>query len=699
VRIGAYEVLGELGRGGMGAVFRVRGRDGREAALKLLRSVDGAAFARFDRERRLLASLGEDQGFVGLVDAGTVSAGAWLLMPLMTGGTLRGRLEQGPLGVEEAIALGVRLAEALGAAHERGIIHRDVKPENVLFSGEGRPLVADLGLAKHFDRLAGGASQSVSLTRDGSFKGTAGYAAPEQLEDARCAGPPADVFALGAVLHECLAGKPAFPGENMIETMARVSVASYEPIGRKDVPAWLEAVLRRALARDPRARFASGAALARALRDRSVKEVPRRSRLAVALVLAGATVVLAAGALALHGDAAGKARELADQGEAKAKVEDDAGAITLFSRAIELDPGLARAWRERGRAHANRREWAAAAADEERAIELDPGAARSWAIRARVRLESGDLDGVIADETKAIALDPKVATFWVTRGIARDRKGDGKGALADETKGIELDPGIASAWLCRGKIRGEAGDFDGAIADETKALELDPKLAVAWLDRGWARGRKGDWAGQVADSTKAIELEPKNSVAWRNRGWARFEKGDWDEAIEDTTRAIELDPGVGRAWSNRAMARGRKGDRAGAMEDASRAVELDPRIGEAWRVRGDMRAQEHDLGGAVSDLSRALELDPSVASAWLNRGVARLQSGAYDAGISDFSKAIELEPGLAVAWANRGVARSNTDDVAGGIADLEHALELEPSGPASEQFRKFLDQARARQPR
>ncbi len=152
MRIGPYEVLGELGRGGMGVVFRARGPGGGEVALKLLARADGAAFARFDRERRLLASLGEEEGFVGLLDAGTAREGAWLVMPLVPGGTLADRLEAGPLGVEETVALGTQLARALGAAHARGIVHRDVKPENILFAASGRPLVADLGIAKHFDR-------------------------------------------------------------------------------------------------------------------------------------------------------------------------------------------------------------------------------------------------------------------------------------------------------------------------------------------------------------------------------------------------------------------------------------------------------------------------------------------------------------------------------------------------------------------
>src|SRR5205814_777632 len=102
-----------------------------------------------------------------------------------------------------------------GRAHRLGLVHRDLKPENVLFGVDGEPLVADLGLAKHFD-----AARSAALSETGQFRGTAGYMAPEQMRDSKGVGPPADVFALGAVLHECLAGTPAFRGATLLEVIS-----------------------------------------------------------------------------------------------------------------------------------------------------------------------------------------------------------------------------------------------------------------------------------------------------------------------------------------------------------------------------------------------------------------------------------------------------------------------------------------------
>ncbi|HZU95249.1 MAG TPA: bifunctional serine/threonine-protein kinase/formylglycine-generating enzyme family protein [Planctomycetota bacterium] len=287
MRFGPYELLEKVGEGAVGVVHRARAPDGRVVAIKIFR---GAALARIERERRLLASLDED-GFVPLLDTGTAAGREFLVMPFLEGGTLRSRIEKGPLGVNETVALGRALARALGAAHAKGIVHRDVKPENVLFDGEGRPLIADLGLAKHFDSATPGASQSVALSKTGEFRGTAGYMPPEQMLDAKSTGPEGDVFALGAVLYECLAGEPAFFGQTVIEVVQKVEEGSFTPLAkrRKDVPAWLAGTIERCLVRAKEERFADGAALAAALEAKSDGRTRRRWWLA-----APALVVVAA---------------------------------------------------------------------------------------------------------------------------------------------------------------------------------------------------------------------------------------------------------------------------------------------------------------------------------------------------------------------------------------------------------------------
>jgi len=273
----------------MGVVYRARDPEGRPVALKLLSNRGGDRAERFAREARLQEQLGEAAGFVPLLDLGASPAGPYLVMPLVSGGTLRARIEAGALSPEAAADLALQLADALGRAHAVGVVHRDVKPDNVLFTSEGKPLVADLGLAKHFRHDLSGASLSVALSRGGEMRGTLGYMAPEQLRDASAAGPPADVFALGAVLYECLAGHPPFEAESYMELLARVAGGQKDPLP-ESCPPWLREVVDRALDPDPQRRYPEGSAMAAALRLRSAP----RSRapwllapLALALLLGG----------------------------------------------------------------------------------------------------------------------------------------------------------------------------------------------------------------------------------------------------------------------------------------------------------------------------------------------------------------------------------------------------------------------------
>ncbi len=293
----SYEILGEVGRGGAGLVYKARGPQGM-VAIKVLRRGAGPDLAAFERERRLHETLGEKEGFVPFLESGDSPKGPYLVMPFLSGGTLRARLEKGPFSIAETVALGQALASALGRAHRLGIVHRDLKPENILFDDGGTALVADLGLAKYFVRQEGGQSR-ISITLEGAFKGTAGYMPREQMSDARSVDARADVFAMGAILYECLAGRPAFPGRSALESMTLVDQGKFEPLAsaRPDAPPWLVAAIECAIAREAEARFPDARSLLAALEEGEAAADRRRALAVTGALLA---VALAAGvALAL----------------------------------------------------------------------------------------------------------------------------------------------------------------------------------------------------------------------------------------------------------------------------------------------------------------------------------------------------------------------------------------------------------------
>ena len=563
-RLGDYEILSEIGRGGMGAVYRARAADGREVALKVLLQDDPESAAAFEREQRLLSSLTLAEGFVPLLDSGSQGKKRWVVMPLLRGGTLRDRLKRGPLAREEALLLVRKLATALGRAHERGIVHRDMKPENVLFTEKGDPLVADLGLAKHFRRDVLGASASRSLSASGTIVGTAGYMAPEQLEESRDAGPPCDVFALGVVLHECLAGMRPFKGGVLEYARALQSPPARLPRG---TPRWLDRTVARMLAHDAGARFADGHAVARAL-----AAPPRRRRAAFALA-ALLLVGLGLGVLLAREKPSGTRPSPSPSPKPAPRATPPPAAP------VPVTPA--------------------------------PSDARHLVARALSEIPRGELDQAIEDTTRAIELEPDLADAWILRASTRKIKEDMDGAVADATRVIELAPGRAEGWKIRGIVRGKKYEFTGALSDLGRAIELEPRDAIAWGERAKARYLTGDTPGALADATKAIELDPGFGMAWAMRGDLRARTNDFKGAIEDATRAIELIPGEMLAWRARGVARIRCGDTRSGVDDLTRALAIAPGDTESLRFRGQGRALVHDSIGARADLERYLELAPA----------------------------------------------------------------------------------------
>ncbi|MGE0707767.1 MAG: protein kinase [Planctomycetota bacterium] len=257
--IGPYRVEERIGAGGMGVVLGATAPNGQPVAIKLLRPV---ADARFERELQAQRQLGSEAGCVPLLDAGVCPAGPYLVMPLLTGGDLARRLRHGPLPLAAGIELARSLARALAAVHALGMVHRDLKPENVLFDGGGRPLLSDLGLAKHYT------GPEAALSRTGELRGTAGYLPPEQFRDAKRVGPASDVFAWGAVLYEALSGRPAFDAVSPLQRVVQAENGEVAPLRslRPEVPEWLAAVIHRALAPRVADRYPDGEALHVALR-------------------------------------------------------------------------------------------------------------------------------------------------------------------------------------------------------------------------------------------------------------------------------------------------------------------------------------------------------------------------------------------------------------------------------------------------
>ncbi|HYT88334.1 MAG TPA: serine/threonine-protein kinase [Gemmataceae bacterium] len=260
-RIAGYEILGELGRGGMGVVYKARDlKLGRLVALKTILAGAHAGpqeLQRFRTEAEAAARL-QHPNIIQIHEVGTYDGRAYLALEFCPGGGLDRKLREAPLAPMEAARLVETLARAIDTAHSAGVVHRDLKPANVLFAADGTPKVADFGLAKQLDQEAG-------QTATGAIVGTPSYMAPEQATGkAGVVGPAVDVYALGALLYECLTGRPPFKAATPLDTLAQV--LHDEPVPPRQlqskVPRDLETITLKCLRKEAGKRYSSALELA-----------------------------------------------------------------------------------------------------------------------------------------------------------------------------------------------------------------------------------------------------------------------------------------------------------------------------------------------------------------------------------------------------------------------------------------------------
>jgi serine/threonine protein kinase len=259
--VGPYRIEQLLGEGGMGRVYRAVRADGQPVALKLVRgdfAGDDVYRRRFEREAHAATKVRHEH-VVAVVDSGEHEGVPWIAQRYVGGGSLADRLDSGPLELRTAVRVCTAVADGLDALHAEGIVHRDVKPGNILLDERGEALITDFGLAKHL-----GASV---LTKEGQAVGSMDYMAPEQIRGADVSGRT-DVYALGCVLYECIAGSPPFAHrEGMGILWGHLQDAPADPAAsRPDVPTDVSWAILTALEKEPERRPPTAIAYANMVR-------------------------------------------------------------------------------------------------------------------------------------------------------------------------------------------------------------------------------------------------------------------------------------------------------------------------------------------------------------------------------------------------------------------------------------------------
>ncbi len=645
---GRYVIERELGSGGMATVYLAHDvKHHREVALKVLRPELAAALGpdRFLREVEIAARLNHPH-ILALYDSGETNGFLFYVMPYVAGESLRHRLErEKQLPIEEALAITRHIASALGHAHAQHIIHRDVKPENILLY-EGEAMVADFGIA-----LAVSAAAGERLTQTGLAVGTPAYMSPEQAVSERALDARSDVYSLGCVLYEMLAGEPPYTGATAQVLIAKRLVDPVPAVRRlrAAVPVGVEQALTKALAKVPADRWASALAFAEALatpagpRPPSVAVLPFLNLSAdpeneyfadgiTEDVIAHLSKIRALKVISRTSVMAFKQREQSLR-EIGARLE----VATLLEGSVRRAGDRVRIVAQLIDAESDRHLWAET---------YDRRLTDVFAIQTDVALQiAAALKAELSPDEKSRLHQEPTSDLQAYQLYLQGRHCYLRYTAEGSRRGIEYfeqavakDPNYALAYAALAMVYTELAETGSLRPGEAYARARDASAKALALDLGL-----GEAHCMLAYITAVCDF-------------------NWVSAEQEFKRALELTPNSADTYDlyGRMCLALERNDEALAME--RRAQELDPLAHRADVARALLRAGRYDE--ALQAATHAVELDPHYARGHATLGWAYLKKGIVKQGVAELEIAVSLSPGDTLWLAQLGQAYGMVGDVA-----------------------------------
>lgn len=703
-RIGPYRLGDCLGRGGMGVVHAAYDeRLDRRVALKRVLETDDDPHRRqrVRREARTAAQL-THPAVVQVFDLVEADDGDWIVMELVDGPTLSRVLEDGPLGVERTLRLGRQIAEGLAAAHDLGIVHRDLKTENVLVLPEDRVKILDFGLAK---RLTGTA-ETDDLTTTGKVKGTGRAMSPEQARGLDV-GPRSDLFSLGILLYETLTGTRPFQGKTFYDSLARIATHQPRPISEvvPDAPRELSDLVDRLLAKAPELRPASARSVARDLtriiderpvlpakhepvrhdvatlveggvppRPTFFRETTSRSLMPLSIpsltVLGVALAVI--GLVVWFGPRLGSPRVDPSPEDPLASHEDAMQAVRRIDRPESIDRALDVFQRRIAR--------------EPESAAAHAGLARAYWEKARNVSAGGDpmfLEQAEAVAREAVRLDPYLADARVSLGLVhltRDRPDEARRELESA---LELEPGNADAHYGLAKVAETSGQPEEAERRYLRALELRPTTLYSDALGALYYGR-GRYAEAEERFLASLAMAPDDVHALRNLGALYYAQGHVDEAAQKFQEALKIQPKAS-LYSNLGTILFSRGLYPRAAEAFENALTMDGashqpiywiNLADAYRqMPGKEDDARRSYRRAIRLLDEEIEVSPDNVRLLSRRALARARVGDASGARTDVDRLRGLGAEHDVyTLLRRAVAEELTGDRDHALQTLEAAL-------------------------
>ena len=667
--VGRFEMVKEIGSGGFGVVFEARDRDlGRSVAFKAVRP--GVRTRQLDsmllKEAESAASL-QHENIVSIFDYGQSDAGPYLVLELLKGETLAGRLARGPLPVNEAVHVATQVARALAHAHGAGLLHRDLKPANVFLTQSGSVKVMDLGLAHFFGQPAG-------------LSGTPAYMAPEQWKGEAQDGRT-DVFALGVTFFEMLASRR--PYEVRSDRSTVLDPGPEPKLAAPDVPPRLRKLVERCIAKDPARRPASARAVQEELlaveRGLATGEA-RKGQLFLVLVLGGILAAVGvAGAAAwkfwpraiakgaprsvLVADFENKTGEDVFDGTLEPAIGialEGAPFITTFNRKAAL--GMANKLQLQGTGLGETRARLIAQREGIHVVVAGGTEKSGQGYKVSARAIDGFTGKPISGRSEEVA--GKEAVLGAATKLAahvRTALGDTKPEAvqlkeAETYSAASLEAAHAYGL---GRVAESDGDYQAALKSYQEAVRLDPAMGRAWVGMGnveASRGRQTTAQKYYEQAWSHLDRMSEREK-YRSRGAYYLAIRDADKAIDALSTLVKLFPSDSSGYGNLAIAYQLKRQFGTALQEAKHYISIYPRSVPFRSNVGLFALFSGKYDEAIAEHQKALELGPTFVNGYIGLALSQLAAGKRDDAVATWEKL-------------RGLGDDGASAAAEGLADL-----------------------------
>jgi serine/threonine protein kinase len=704
---GRYRILYPLQEGGFGKTFLVEDTQlpsQRRCVLKMLKPVqDNPDFYRliqdrFQREAAIQETLGEAcQQIPRLYAHFSEGDRFYLVEEWIDGDTLSAKVaEVGRFSETRVLECLSQLLPIIDIVHQHHIIHRDIKPDNIILRRrDGMPVLIDFGAVK--ESMASIVDSQAASGRS-IVIGTASYMAPEQS-----IGRPlyaSDLYSLGLTAIYLLTGKsPAElnhdPHTGKVEWRSQASRVS----------AGLAQVIDTATRMHPQDRFASAQEMLQTLQSVQIKVLPED----VPTILSQTSL---AGNSSLHPVANPSTPPFTPQAQPH-QAPNVPGSIPIPLTPQVQQPSIPQVQPETvaSQQKAYLAENPVAAASSPNTNNSDLPQSNDWLKAALIGgglfigllLVKNDLPSMVkvqpSPSTSLVVSSPSPLAFSLPKDFfvlwqadEKYKTGDLKGAVEDYSQALRLNPNSGEAYFGRGDARGDLGDLQGGLEDLNQAIRINPKQLRSYSARGIIRQKLGDLKGANADYQAALKsnISSKDYRDYIGRGIAHSGLKSYKSAIADYNQAISLAPEYTTTYVNRGFTRHELGDKKGAIADFDQAISLAPKLAQPYYYRGSFLYTLRNKKGAIADYNQAISLDSKFAMAYNNRGFTRYELGDKKEALADLGQAIRLDPKLTVAYLNRGIVLKGLGNKKGAIMDFDQAIRLDPKSASAYHWRGFV---------